>query len=234
MWPKVLSTTDAINSTSSSSNAIEMAKPPSAPESTSEGGAATNRKVQTSAAAFASSGFAALSGSSTSPFGTLGARSTVTGDSPFTSVAVSSVKGSRGNDMIGNEQKMAEDGTLGSTAMSTSSYFDVMASSNHNSAGTSNLRTFGGSSFGTGFGSAFRGAPKLTSFAAPAGDTKWGSGATETKPFGAPAQDPEEEEASGTEDEVESNKAPENDEADVRFQQQGGRSLTCLGINARY
>ena len=114
-------------------------------------------------------------------------------------------------------------GIFGSTATSTSSGFGTLSSSGFGAAGTPSLRTFGGSASESGFGTGFGGAPKLTSFAAAAGDAKWGSGPREIKPFGAPDHDVEDEEVSGSEEGAESIKPEENDEADGRFQQQGGR-----------
>ncbi len=206
--------------------------PLSAPQSTLKSEDSTSQQTQTSADAFASSGFAALSGSSTSPFGTLGVKSTTTGASPFASVAASDVKGPRGSDLSNQDKKEAVNGIFGSTAKSTSSGFSTLGSSGFGTAGTSNVRTFGGSSLGSGFGSGFGGAPKLTSFAAAAGDAKWGSGSSEIKPFGAPDQDVEDEEAGGSEIGAESIIPEENNEADGRFQQQGGK-FTNISWNKR-
>ena len=189
----------------------------------------TSQQAQTTAAAFASSDFAALARSTTSPFSTLGAKTTSTGVSSFASGAASDVKGSGGSEVAGKEPTAAVNGAFGSTAANTASGFGGISSSSFGTAETSTLRTFGGSAFGSGFGSGFGGTPKLTSFAAPTGDAKWGSDSTEVKPFGASNQDPDDEEASGSEDEGVEDKAEENGEADGRFQQQSGRFTDISG-----
>ena len=228
------STTNVEDAASSSSlNVIDSAKPPSADQPPHISGDTANQQTQTSAAAFASSGFAALSGSTTSPFGTLGANTISTGASPFASVAASGVKGPGGSEMADKDPKVAANGTFGSAAASATSGFGAIGASSFGTAGTSNLRAFGGSALGSGFGGGFGGAPKLTSFATPTGDAKWGSGAIEVKPFGASNQDLEDEEASGSEDEAEETKAEENEEADGRFQQQGSKFTGISGSQCR-
>ncbi len=230
---------DAEDTASNSSiDAIGKAKPPLASQPTLGSPDPAGQQTQKSATAFASSGFAALSASSTSPFGALGANTTNPIANPFASVTTSDIKGPSGSDLASKIPKAAANGIFASpTTASMSSDFSIVGTQGFTAAGTSNLRTFGGSTFGTGFGGAFGAAPKLTSFAAPMGDTKWGSGASEVKPFGAPAQDVEDEEASGSEDDVESSKAEENDEANGRFHHQGSRSTDiswcCCKITER-
>lgn len=211
-------------SSSSAFNAIRKAKPFSAFQPKPGSRDTTNQPIEKTATGFASSGFAALAASSTSPFGALSAKSLTPVASPFASVTPSDVEGPRGHGLTGKEPRMAADGAFGSSVASTSSDFVTVGSKGSGAAGTSNLHTFGGSTFGSGFGSAFGAAPKLTSFAAPMGDAKWGSSTSEVKPFGSPTQDADDEEASESEDDVESNKAEEIDETSGRFQQQGGRS----------
>ena len=231
---KGLSTRNVTDAAPSSSlNATGAAKPPSADQRPLADGDITSQQTQTSTAAFASSGFAALSGSSTSPFGTLGAKTISINASPFASVIASDVQRLGGSEMTSKELKAATNGTFGSAAANTASGFSAIGPPNFSTAGATNLRTFGGSTSGSGFGSGFGGAPKLTSFAAPTGDAKWGSDSPEVKRFGAPNQDPEDEESSGCGDEAEETKAEQNEEADGRFQQQGSKFTDISGSQRR-
>jgi hypothetical protein len=220
-------------SSSSAPNAMRKANPFSASQSKPGNRDTTSQQAEKTATAFASSGFAALSSSSTSPFGALSAKSTTSVASPFLSVTTSDMEGPRSSDLTGKEPKAVANGAFGSAVTSTLSELGTVGSKSFGAAVTSNLHTFGGSTFGSGFGSAFVATSKLTSFAAPTGDAKWGSSTSEVRPFGAPAQDADDEEASGSEDDVQSNKAEENDEANGRFQQQGSRSTDMAWYQGR-
>lgn len=85
--------------------------------------------------------------------------------------------------------------------------------------------SFAGTTFGSSFSNSNLSGPKLTSFAAPGADTKWGGTGT-VKPFGAPAaregdgEDSDSNDEEGGEGPAESES--EGRETDSRFQQQDG------------
>ncbi|MCJ1415895.1 hypothetical protein MMC32_002230 [Xylographa parallela] len=137
-----------------------------------------NQETQTSSSAFASSGYAALSGSSTSAFGTLGAASISTSSPLLDSrspVASSTT---------------TETSTLSGFGSSVPGGFGSAGKSSFASAGASGFGTLGTSTFGSAFGRGFGGGNKLSSFAAPVGDTKIGG--AKPKIFGA-SEDSDEE-----------------------------------------
>ncbi|MCJ1378355.1 hypothetical protein MMC17_001452 [Xylographa soralifera] len=139
-----------------------------------------NQETQTSSAAFASSGFAALAGPSTSAFSTLSTTST-SARSPlldFRSPAVSSTT--------------TETSTLSGFGSSVPGGFGSAGTSSFATAGASGFGTLGTSTFGSAFGRGFGGGNKLSSFAAPVGDTKLGG--AKPKIFGA-SEDSDEEDS---------------------------------------
>ena len=182
-----------------------------------------NDLPQTSAKAFASSGFAAMA-SQKSPFGTLGSQLSPS-SSPF---------GAASPAKSGAETKSQPSEVLPQTSSSAfaSSGFASMAGStspfgaagSHLGSGESAFGSFAqsalkptsgfGSSgttapgfgsapssvFGSGLGSGFGGGLKLSSFAAPVGDANLG-GASDAKPFGAPADEEDNEDDEDAEDE---------------------------------
>jgi hypothetical protein len=144
----------------------------------------------TSASAFATSGFSALSTSSSSPFGSLsGPKGSVFGGSTTSGSSFSSIATSK-------PAAPAAAAAIAAAAAPTLSFGGSTGSSPFatlNSTGTNGF----GSAFGSGFGSAFPGRP-LTSFAKPGEGLKSDKPA---KPFGAPESDAEEESAEESGDE---------------------------------
>ena len=199
-----------------------VVKPLPAPNNTLESRDLTDPPTQAPATSFASSGFAAVSGSSSSPFGTLGA-SSYTGASPFASLGQSNAQSFGGIKLGANEVNVAANTPFASPATNIPTNFSATKPLGLDNIRTSNPGTFGGSAFGSGFGSAFGAAHKLTSFATSTGDTKWGGGTGEIKQFGAPAKEVGDDEGSGSDNEGQSQNFDDDDEADARFQQQGGR-----------
>ena len=149
---------------------------------------------QTSSRAFAASGFASMA-TSASPFGTFGSKPS-TGISTFGS--------------LGNNSTQPSSSFMSSTPSSlppASSFGTISSQSAFNSLGSAARPA------NIGFGSAPGAGSKLSSFAAPVGDTNLESTQKE-KPFGAPAEEDESEEDSGDEDEEPSEEAqPEDLEA---------------------
>ncbi|KAL8827725.1 MAG: hypothetical protein Q9170_006902, partial [Blastenia crenularia] len=170
---------------------------------------------------FAASGFAAMSGSSKSPFGTLGAST----PSVFRSSSTE-----KSNDVVADKSIPEPQKIQPST-----SAFSNSASPFVTSATTSSRTTgfgfgangaapkpsgFGGSVFGSAFTNSAAAAPKLTSFAAPTGDLAPSKPAESNKPFGAQADDSAEEEGA-SEGEANAEEVGNGDvEVDSRFQHQ--------------
>ena len=189
---------------------------------------ATDQEPQTSGDAFASSGFAALAGSSTSPFGTLGGPSTTANASPFTPIGFNS-----GKTEIGTHEALKTEAAP-SSGFSTfidnsSTGFSSTDQAPFGSSGLRKTNVFGGSVFGSAFGGPFGGGSRLTSFAAPTGDAKLGVSNGAVKPIGSPKRDEDEDENSDSEAEgaAESKKDEDVEEPDGRFQHQDGK-LDCL------
>ena len=137
---------------------------------------------QTSASAFAASGFASMSGS-TSPFGALGSSSTGSKSPPPsepTQASSSAFAASGFASMTGNASAF---GAIGTKSTGSASPFAAATPQ-------SGFGSFGGKPLGSGLGSGFGGGSKLSSFAAPVGDAKLDK-SKEAKPFGAPASDSE-------------------------------------------
>ncbi|MCJ1401628.1 hypothetical protein MMC11_004845 [Xylographa trunciseda] len=142
----------------------------------------SNQETQTTSSAFASSGFAALAGSSASPFSTFGTAATST--KPNLSKSGSTFTSST----------TTETSTLSGFGSLVPGGFGSAGKSSFASSGSTGFGTLGGSTFGTAFGGGFGGGAKLSSFAAPTGDTKLGS--TKPKVFGASEDSDEEDSAS--------------------------------------
>ena len=183
---------------------------------------------QTSASAFAASGFAGMTGA-TSPFGALGSKASAT-QSPFASLnsglapvsttlhsnlssspkssqtAPSAIKSHGFSSIMDTQSSFESVGTqpgkvtspfssIGKgPAQPTSSFASIPATNSKQTSpfasgssqpGSSTLGN-DGQTFGSGFGSGFGGESKLSSFAAPVGDTNLGA-SEPAKPFGAPA-----------------------------------------------
>ena len=185
---------------------------------------ATDRESQTSSDAFASSGFAALAGSATSPFGTLGGPSIAANASPFASAGFDSGK---------TEIETHEALKIGAASSSGFSTFVDSSSTGFSSpdqspfgpSGSKKTSVFGGSVFGSTFGGPFGGGSRLTSFAAPTGDARLGVSNGAIKPIGSPKRDEDEDEHSDSEAEgaAESKKDEDIEEPDGRFQHQDGK-----------
>lgn len=91
------------------------------------------------------------------------------------------------------------------------------------SLGPSGFSSLGSGVFGTGFGQAFHNGTKLSSFAAPVGDAKWGDQGGSTNLFGSPAKDEEEDNSESEEDgPIDTENNDESYEVMTRFQQQDG------------
>lgn len=223
----------SLQPTKSTFGSVSTLSPPSIPGSApsptklphASGGGFSKKQGPTSSAAFAASGFASLSASGTSPFVELATPSADTAVSPF---AATSASVSRPPSTSKNSEPMAEPtviGGFGSFAKSSTSGFADTGISSFSPGEKAKSSVFGGSVFGGGFGGGFSGSGKLTSFAAPTGDAKLGSGEGALKPKvlpqhggdGGQAQSDSEgdnAEEIGTGDGI--------DELDDRFQHQDG------------
>jgi hypothetical protein len=162
----------------------------------------TTSKPQTSASAFASSGFASLS-SSTSPFGSLGTKPSVfggrTSSTPSGFAALASAKPAESK-----STSTSGFGTLGAKPVAGFG-FGTGATSGFGGLGS-------GSVFGSKLGNGFAGGagPKLSSFAAPGKETEI-LGTKPAKAFGAPESD--EEDGSDNDDDSEGDDANEDEES---------------------
>lgn len=186
---------------------------------------ATDQESRISADAFASSGFATLAGSSTSPFGTLGGTSTAATASPFASAGVFNSGKAETDRKETQKTETAAKGGFGALVNNSSTGFGTIDRSPFATPGSSKTDVFGGSVFGSAFGGPFGGGNRLTSFAAPTGNAKLGASNGAIKPIGSPKHDGDEDENSESDGEVlaENKKDEEADEADGRFQHQDGR-----------
>lgn len=180
---------------------------------------------QTSANAFASSSFAALAGSSTSPFGTLGGSSTAATASPFAFAGVLNSGNTETDKQKAQKIETAASGGFGAFTNSSSTGFSATDPSSFATSGSSKTGMFGGSVFGSAFGGPFGGGNRLTSFAAPTGNAKLGATNGVIKPIGSPKNDEDEDGNSESDGEVsaDNRKDEETEEADGRFQHQDGR-----------
>lgn len=98
--------------------------------------------------------------------------------------------------------------------------FASTGSSAFGSSGLSGFGTLGGAAPTSGFGGGFAGGNKLSSFAAPTGDTKLGS--VTSKPFGAATESDEEDKESdaGSDADKEERNVEKADTAENRFHKQ--------------
>ncbi len=190
---------------------------------------------QTSSSAFAASGFASLSKSTTSPFGTLGATSNTPGASPFSSLGSAS-KPTALPSSTGAPNKTSLDtiSVFGAGAAPATTGFGSALGSTLGTSATSAFGTLGGSKLGIGFGSGFGGvgAGGLKTFAAPNGPSVLGTGASSSRAFGSPAVDDEEDE-DGDEDGQPGGEArygEAHDHEDKRFHEQDGEWLFGIDI----
>ena len=184
----------------------------------------TNAQSQTSSTAFATSGFAAHSNSTTSPFGTLSASFTNTATtSPFGSPTM--ISGTGRQSPGGAVGLKIEPNQNGSSYMfaKTSMLDPVPAGPSPFSSATNGI--FGGSVFGSGFGIGIGGGNRLTNFAAPTGDTNFGSPNGMPKPVGSPRREGDEDTDSEDEDVGSGeNENESGNNVEGYFQRQDGRS----------
>ena len=181
-----------------------------------------DQQSQISASAFASSGFAALSKSTTSPFGAIGATSAAASTpSPFATTSPFSPK--KDDSDASKKTEPAPNGGFSAFAKSQNPGFGTSEPTPFGTTGGHKTSVFGGSIFGGGFGGTFGGGSKLANFAAPTGDAKLGNGAI--KPIGSPTREGDDEENSESDAEGfgENSRGDVNDEGDERFQHQDGK-----------
>ena len=185
----------------------------------------TDQESQTPGDTFASSGFAVLAGSSTSPFGILGGSLTTATASPFASAGVFNSRDTETDRKEVQKTEQAANGGFGAFLNKSPPSFGITDQSPFATSGSSKTGVFGGSVFGSAFGGPFGGGNRLTSFAAPTGNAKLGAGNGAIKPIGSPKHEGNEDENSGSDGEglAENKKDEETQEADGRFQHQDGR-----------
>lgn len=220
--PRVLQQNESLESglapTSSSARAPSPQKDPEVTE-------AESKAAQKPPGGFAASGFAAMSGSFKSPFGTFGAST----PSVFRPNPTKTPNDTAKRDTAGLQGSQVE-----------KSAFDTSASPFLTSSTASSGRSgfgfgangaapkpsgFGGSVFGSAFSNTMAAAPKLSSFAAPTGNLPPSKPTDNTKAFGAQADDSTEEDG-GSDDEAAPEEIGNGDiEVDSRFQQQEGEIL---------
>lgn len=197
--------------------------PPKAPKAAEAG----SKSSQKPPGGFAASGFAAMSGSAKSPFGTLGAST----PSIFKSNSTTTSNATDAANKITSHSEQTQAST--STFSSSASPFVTSTTPSSGQSGfgfgangaASNQSGFGGSVFGSAFVNSAAAAPKLTSFAAPTGDVAPPKPAESTKTFGAQADESAEEDG-GSDGEANPEEAGNGDAAvDSRFQQQEGEEL---------
>ncbi|KAL8855028.1 MAG: hypothetical protein Q9221_000225 [Calogaya cf. arnoldii] len=205
-----------------STTEIHSAKPAAqqtSPQTNPPAAAADQKDASKVPTTFAASGFAAMSGSSTSPFGAFGApTASVFGSKPVNSLSAAGT---------------AKTGTNGSTTSKTNasnafgaspSPFLGSSSMTGSGFGTSNAGSkssgFGGSVFGSGFGNPTAGAPRLSSFAAPTGDVGIPKSTESKTAFGVQADDSGEEDGGSEGDANPEDTEAGDDETDSRFEQQ--------------
>lgn len=233
-----------ITSTLSATAASNMSQP-SSDSMTDSKEISADRQPEASATAFASSGFAALAQSSTSPFGALDAKSTnIDTLSLFPSSSAFSPKKSDPTEVASTKAQPTAGTGFGSFASSSSSGFGAGQPSPFGTTGATNTGVFGGSVFGGGFGGGFGAGNKLSNFASPTGDARVGTSNGSIKPIGSPSREDEDDEHSESDGEGtgENTRDEGGDEAHARFQHQDGKDgpfiisnmkLTCHSRNWR-
>ena len=217
----------AFGSTSTLSPSKPFAGNDSIPNFSTSATRTKDQESQGSADTFASSSFAALEGSSTSPFGTLAGSSTTATNSPFASAGAFNLGKSETDKRAAPKPETTANSGFGTFINNSSTGFGTMDQSPF---GLSQTTGFGNSVFGSAFGGPLSGGNRLTSFAAPTGNTKLGTSNGAIKPIGSPRHDEDEIENSESEGEgiAENKKDDETEETDVRFQHQDGRHKLSL------
>jgi len=197
------------------------------PFSTLSGSKSISTQAQPSESAFKSSAFGALSGSSSSGFGSLGKTG---GLSSFASPSPAP------EDKVDETLKKAPTSTFGGTLGATSAFGAKTGTAFGSGSGFGSLG--GNSAFGGGSGSGFGGGSKLSSFAAPGSSSLSGS-SKPVRAFGAPVDEDEAEEDDGEEGDdkeatIKSPKADEDNEKDGRFFAQDGMSTDFVFAATAY
>ena len=177
-------------------------------------------------AAFTTTGFALTSDSSTSPFGALNPSSTANDNASSFGSAFWHHKPEVLHHNEASAEKVSQDrsASSGLTAPPISLGFGTNGPSPFASSSVLTSNAFAGAAFGSAFGNTFPSA-KLSSFAAPVGDAKWGGGGGVVTSFGAPAKDEEDDERSESEEEGLGDAAKEQEVGEIneKFQQQDGK-----------
>ncbi|KAL9603443.1 MAG: hypothetical protein Q9219_001130 [cf. Caloplaca sp. 3 TL-2023] len=183
---------------------------------------AESKAAQKPPTSFAASGFAAMSASSKSPFGALGASTpSVFRSNHTTTSEASNASAASTEDSQSKPTGMSAFGSSASPFAASTSGFSGKSGFGFGANGAaSKAGSFGPSVFDSAFTTSSFSAPKLTSFAAPTGDLAPPRPTESTKAFGSPADDSGEEdggsEGDGNPEEVGAGDA----EIDSRFQQQ--------------
>ena len=184
--------------------------------------ASTQQSITPSA--FASSGFAALANSSTSPFGIIGAAPT----NNIGNTVAASANGVNASKASLRESKFSNPPTIGgfgSFATVSASGFGNIGPSAFAVAGSAKPGLFGGSVFGGGFSEGVGSSSKLANFAAPKGDANIGGTNGAIKPIGSPEEEGEEDGRDSDSEGGEAVGLKKDDieaEVDERFQHQDG------------
>ena len=180
----------------------------------------------TSQSAFASSGFAALANSATSPFTKI--------EGPSSSVTNSFATAARDVGATPSNESLASPAASVSAISGFGSFSNPAASTTRRNGMPSHDETapakpgfFGGAVFGGGFGAGFGSGHKLSSFAAPTGDARLKGSSGAVKPIGSLEDRNEEERNNLSDDESDQENCEDvgTREADERFQHQNGLSI---------
>ncbi|KAI4262499.1 MAG: hypothetical protein L6R42_002324 [Xanthoria sp. 1 TBL-2021] len=201
-------------------HSIEPAAQRTSPQPDPPGAAVDQKDTSKVPTSFAASGFAAMSGSSTSPFGAFGApTASVFGSKPVSNFGAAGT-GNTGVNGVSTSQNNAPSAFgaspspfLSSSSMTTGSGFGITGAGSKSTG-------FGGSVFGSGFGNPTAGAPRLSSFAAPTSDVAIPKSTENKTAFGVQADDSGEEDGGSEGDANPEDTEAGDDETDSRFEQQ--------------
>jgi len=224
IWTQLISIQEA--ESGSSPNVQKSPKDEATQESTTD---KAKEPPRTSASAFASSGFASMANSTTSPFGAVGAsKPSVFGGGSSTTSGFGGLIGSK-SPQQGSISSSGGFGALGNSKPSSGFGFGGTSTSGFGGLGG------GGSVFGSALSNGFGGSsgPKLSSFAT--GGTAAPPTAKPAKAFGAPDSD-EEEQTDGDDDDEQAGSAEEDKRASSpeekkRIKPQKGK-LTVVNLYA--
>lgn len=184
-------------------------------ESTGAAAAVKIDKPQTSAAAFAASGFAKAGGSSASPFGALGGSGK---PSPFASIS-----GTSFNSVLGSPKPAAAPPSPPKLSFGSKTAASPFAGLNGQSSGSA----FKSSPFASAFGGSALSGPRITKFGNPGEALKSDKPA---KPFGAPDSDTEgKSEGEGSGDEATNDDASSDNGEDKEAEREKDESKSAAG-----